>query len=229
MRVLGIDRGDFRRRRCARIDDRRGTRLQRRDIAGAVGHAAVGDGGAVFDHQHAPAAHRGRIVQAHRHGAAQDRRMRIGAARAVHHLLHRAGFGGIGLRHQHDVGHAQHRFARMVGRFVARAQGIDQHDVQVGADERKIVVAAVPQDEIGFAPGLLDDADVIHAGIDDVACGEVRLVFFAFFDGAGRALQIGACLETLHALAREIAVRHGMAHDGGAQAASCAVRARSSG
>ena len=91
--------------------------------------------------------------------------------------------------------------------------------MQVRAHEGEIVVAAVPEDEIGFAPGLRDDADVIDAGIDDIACGEVRLVFLALFYGAGRARQIGAGLEALHALAFELAVGHGVAHDGGAQAA----------
>ena len=219
MRVPGIDGGDFGRGGRTRIDDRRRPGRERRDKTGAMGHAAVGDGGAVFDHQHALAMYRCGIVQAHRHGPAHDRRTRIGAARAVHHLLHRACIGGIGLRQQHDVGHAQDRLARVIGGFVARAQRVDQHDMQVGAHEREIVVAAVPEDQVGIAPGRLDDADVVDTGIDDVAGGEMRLVLFAFFDGAGRAVEVGAGFEALHALAHEIAVRHGVAHDGGAQAA----------
>ena len=134
--------------------------------------------------------------------------MRSDAARAVGDRLD-VGIGGrIDLRDHHDIGHAQHGFAGVVIGFVAGAQRIDQHDVQVGANEGKVVVAAVPQDDVGFLLRLCNDRGVIDARVDHRTRGQVRLVFLALLDRAVGGIEIGARREALHRLFFEVAVRH---------------------
>ena len=91
---------------------------------------------------------------------------------------------------------------------------IEHHDVEVGTIERRVVVAAVPQDDVALPLRLAQDLLVIHSGIDGRALDDVRLVFLALFDGALVAVEIGQRSEALRALRRQVAVRHGMAdHD----------------
>ena len=76
--------------------------------------------------------------------------------------------------------------------------------MQVGPNEREIIIAAVPEDDIGFRLRTCDDLGVIDAGIQHVTQRQVRFVFFPFLDGALRGIQIGPVREALHRLAFEI-------------------------
>jgi hypothetical protein len=87
---------------------------------------------------------------------------------------------------------------------------IDDDDVQVGLDERRVVVAAVPEDDVRFLLRRAQDALVVDAGEDEVPLGEVGLVLLSFLDrGVGR-VEILVALEPLHGLLRQVAVRHGV-------------------
>ena len=108
----------------------------------------------------------------------------------------------------------------MVGGELARAKRVDEHDEEVGADEGKIVVAAVPQHDIGTLLGAREDLAIVNARVDDVSSRDVRLVLLALLDRAIGGVEIGARGEALHPLAREIAVGHRMAQHGRAQAAA---------
>ena len=101
---------------------------------------------------------------------------------------------------------------------MARAHRVDEHDVEIGAVEAEVVVAPVPEDDVGLVLDPREDAAVVDAGVDDVPDREVRLVLFALFDGAGGPVEVGHRLEALDRLAHEIAVGHRVAHDGDAQA-----------
>ncbi len=99
----------------------------------------------------------------------------------------------------------------MVGVGLPRPQGVDQHDVQVGPQEREVVVASVPHDEIRLVLGALHDRRVVHAREHHVPRREVRLVLLALLRGASGRVQIRPAREALDALALEIAVGHRVA------------------
>jgi hypothetical protein len=61
-----------------------------------------------------------------------------------------------------------------------------------GPDEGEVVVAAVPQDQVGLGLGRGDDRRVVDAGEDHVAAGEVRLVFLALLERAAGGVEVGA-------------------------------------
>ena len=78
--------------------------------------------------------------------------------------------------------------------------GVSHHDLKVSGVEGCVVVAAVPENEIGFFFGLAQDFLVVHAGVDDSSLPEVRLVLLTFFNRALVALQIFHGGEALHGL-----------------------------
>ena len=55
---------------------------------------------------------------------------------------------------------------------------------------------------------------IVDAGKHDVADGQMRFVFLAFFDGAVGGIEIPAFGETLGGLAFEISIRHGVSDHG---------------
>ena len=118
-----------------------------------------------------------------------------------------------------DVGHAQDGLARMMGGLMSRSQGIDENDVKAWSDERKVVVAAIPQDDIRLLRGSLEDAGIVGTGKDQIADGKMRLVLLPLFDRALRGIQIPEALEPLHGLALEMAIGHRMADGDHAKAA----------
>src|SRR2546430_13935517 len=61
-----------------------------------------------------------------------------------------------------DVGHAQVRLAGVVAQLVAGAVRIDDDDVQVRLDERRVVVTAVPQHDIRLFLGRAQDPLVVE-------------------------------------------------------------------
>ena len=91
--------------------------------------------------------------------------------------------------------------------------------MKVRPEKGKVVVAAVPDDDVGLLLGAGGDGAVVDAGEDDVAGGEVRLVLLALLGRAPRRIEVGARREALHALALEVAVGHRVAQHGDAVAA----------
>jgi hypothetical protein len=94
---------------------------------------------------------------------------------------------------------------------VADPQRVGDHDVQVGPVERQVVVAAVPQQDVGLGLGPLQDGVVVDPGVDDRARGQVRLVLLALLDGGAGGHQVLHRGEPLHGLAGQVAVGHGVA------------------
>jgi hypothetical protein len=171
----------------------------------------VGDRRAILDHQHALAVDRRRIVQPHGRCGADDRPVLNHGADFGFDLRHLLRRRRGRLHHHHQIGHPQHRLARMVAGHLSRAQRVGQYDMQVGTQHRKIIVAAVPQDHIGLSPGRGGDFGIVHAREHDVACLDVGLVFLALLDRAVGRVHVGQAGETLAALALQVAIRHGMA------------------
>ena len=86
------------------------------------------------------------------------------------------------------------------------------------AHERRVVVAAVPEDHVGLGLRLREDRRVVDAGEDEVPLGEMRLVLLALLDrrvGGGEVVVVSEALHDLHA---EVAVRHRVSEHGDALA-----------
>ena len=117
-----------------------------------------------------------------------------------------------------DVGHAQVGLARVVAELVARPVRVADDEVQVGLDERRVVVAPVPDDHVGLLLRAGEDGAVVDPGEDEVPLGEVRLVLLALLDRAVGGVEVLVALEALHGLLRQVAVGHRVAQDGDALA-----------
>ena len=87
---------------------------------------------------------------------------------------------------------ARRRFASpgMVAALVARPVRVGDDDLEVGTVERQVVVAAVPDDDVGLLLGLGQDRRVVHARVDDGARVDVRLVLLALLDRALVAVEV---------------------------------------
>jgi hypothetical protein len=168
----------------------------------------------VFDHQHPSAPDRRGIVETHRRCRAHDGRSAVDRPDLVDDRLHAGRGRGVDLVDDDHVGHAERRLPGMVAVGLARPQGVGQDDVQAGAEEREIVVAAVPHDEVGFTLGALDDRRVVHPREYHVPRREVGLVLLALLGGASGRVQVRGVREALDALALEIAVGHRVTQHG---------------
>ncbi len=84
--------------------------------------------------------------------------------------------------------------------------------MQVALEEGQVVVAAVPQHDVGLGLGHRQDAGVVDAGEDHDAAIDVRLVFLALLDRALVLVEVVVVAEALRGLGHQVAVRHRMPH-----------------
>ncbi len=175
-------------------------------------HFSVGEGGAVLNHEHAFAAHLGAALHGDGAGCVNDDRVGIerdgGAARKLD-LIERC---GIDLVEDDDIGVAHVEFARIVANGMVGAQRVHHGNEQVGLIEGQIVVAAIPNDNVGFLFGLAQNGLVVHAGVDHAAGNHMRLILFAFFNRHIVQFHVIHGGKALHGLLREVAVGHGVAY-----------------
>jgi hypothetical protein len=216
--VFGVDLGDLFHCGAPGIDDLGHARFGRGDLTSPPGHTAVGDRRAILDHQRALAAHRVGVFQIHGRLGVDDRCPRVDSPHVLGDFADLRFAGRVDLGHDDDVRHPQDRLAGMVGGFMAGPQGVDEDDVQVRADEGKVVVAAVPKNHVRFRLGQGKYLGVVDAGVDHVAVAQVWFVLFALLDGAPRGVEIVPGGETLRFLPRQVAVGHGVTDDRGFQA-----------
>lgn len=123
--------------------------------------------------------------------------------------------GGIDLVDDEHIGAAQIDLARVIGQFVPGAVRIDHNDLKIGLVERRVIVAAIPQNHVGFFLGGTQNLFVIHTGINHGAFADVRFVLLAFFDRALLQVEIFEGGEALDRLRREVAIGHGMPDNDG--------------
>ena len=76
----------------------------------------------------------------------------------------------------------------------------------------KVVVAAVPNDDVGLLLGLLEDVGVVDTGVHDHAELNRCLVLLSLLNGRVRGVDVLDRREALHAHRLEIAVGHRMAN-----------------
>ncbi len=84
--------------------------------------------------------------------------------------------------------------------------------MDIGGKKRGVVVAAVPDDDVGLLLGPGQDLAVIDAAVNDDAPVHQGLVFFPLLDGQPVPGKVRVGGEALHHLAAQIPIRHGMAH-----------------
>jgi hypothetical protein len=107
----------------------------------------------------------------------------------------------------------------MMGSLVSGSQGIDENDMKAWSDERKVVVAAVPEYDIRLLRGGLEDAGIVGTCKHQRADGKMRLVLFPLFDRALLGIQIPKARKPLQGLALEMAIGHRMADGDNVKAA----------
>ena len=101
--------------------------------------------------------------------------------------LDRGRLRGVDLVDDDDVGHAQVGLARVIATLVAGAERVRDDDMEVRAEEGQVVVAPVPDDDVGLLLGRPQDGLVVHASEDDAPSVDVGLVFLALLDGRALA------------------------------------------
>ena len=123
------------------------------------------------------------------------------------------GGGGIYLVNDGDVGQAQIGLPGVIEQFMPRPQGIEEDHVDIGMEERRIVIAPIPDDDLGLLLRPGEDLAIIDPAIDDDTLIHQGFVFLPFFDGDVIPGKIGKTGKALHHLAAQVAVGHGMADD----------------
>ena len=210
--IAGQGRREFARRVRHGVDELRRPEPPRRHDARTECHAAVGERRAVFDHRDTPARDLA-ALESERRAGQDDSGPRVHGRHVGSDLGDLLGRCGVDLVDDHHIGHADVDLARVEVHLVAGAERVGYGDEQVGLVEREVVVAAVPQDNVGLRLGLAQDGLVVDAGVEDAAGVEVRLVFLSFLDRGLVAIEIGVGGVALDPLRHEVAVGHRMAHD----------------
>jgi hypothetical protein len=140
-------------------------------------------------------------------------RVRVEPAGVLGHGLHTLRGRGLRLVDDHHVGSPQVHLARKVGVLVADPERIGDGHPHVGAVERPVVVAAVPEHHVRLCRGLGQDRRVVDAGVDDGALVNVGFVLLPLLEGAGVLLEVFVGGEALDRLPGQVAVRHGVTDD----------------
>ena len=161
------------------------------DDARAELHLAVRQRRAVLDDEHALAGDALRVVHHDRRGGLDDDGGAVDAPDVGAQRVDGGDVGGVHLVDDDDVRHPQVGLAGVVGQLVPDAQRVRDDDVEVGLVERRVVVAAVPQDDVRLLLRLRQDVAVVDAGVDDRAADDVRLVLLDLLDRAVVLLEVG--------------------------------------
>ena len=202
-----------------RVDQLRRAVLLRREHRRAVGHLSVRQRGSVFDGEDALPSNLFRVtLDVERRRGEHDLRIRIARMDRLEHGVDSGLRRAVDLVDDTDVRHPQIRLARVVAKLVTGTVWIDNDDQEIGTDERRVVVASVPDDDVRFLLGRTEDALVVDAGEDEIALGDVGFVLLAFLDRRVGGFEILVALEALHRLRRQVAVRHRMTQHGDALA-----------
>src|SRR5712691_4618216 len=205
-----LDRAD---RVSDRADDLRRAETLRRNVGGPVLHAAMGERWTVFDRENALPANLDAVVRRDRRRGFDEDDVRVHAPDILLHKLDVLGRRRVDLVDHDDVGQADVRLAGIVRELVTWAERIRDDDEQVRAEERRIVVPAVPKEDLRLLLRLAEDLFVVYAGVDDSPLVDVGLVLFAFLDRGLVFVEVLVRRKALDRLGCEVAVRHRVSHD----------------
>ena len=73
---------------------------------------------------------------------------------------------------------------------MSRPMRVKENQVHVRKIKRRVVVTAVPHDDLGFVFRCFEDSGLVHSGVDDDALIHERLIFLTLFNGALVFLEI---------------------------------------
>src|SRR5208337_2471606 len=96
---------------------------------------------------------------------------------------------------------------------MARPVRVEDHYVKIRGVKRSVVIAPVPDDDIGLGFGPLKDQAVVYSRIDHHPLLDQRFVFLALFYGAFVKLEILISRQALDHLSAKIAVGHGVTYN----------------
>ena len=74
--------------------------------------------------------------------------------------------------------------------FMPGAMRIDQAEVEIGSEKRQAIVPTVPDNDLSFRLGHMENGGIIHPGIDYRVLFQMRFIFLAFFDRAVVPIQV---------------------------------------
>ena len=97
--------------------------------------------------------------------------------------------------------------------FVPGTMRVKNNNVNRRIIKRRIVVAAVPNDNIGFFFGCFQNSPVVDSSINNNALIHQRFILFSFLDRTLMLLKILIIRKPLYHLFGQISVRHWMADD----------------
>src|SRR3972149_3069907 len=96
---------------------------------------------------------------------------------------------------------------------MAGTKRVEDHEVDVGLDEGYVVVAAVPDYDIGFFLSLSQYPLIVYAGVDYETLLDMWLVLFSLLNGALVLVQVFERGEPLEYFFGKVAVWHGVSDD----------------
>ncbi len=95
---------------------------------------------------------------------------------------------------------------------MAGTMRVHKGDIKIRLVEREIVVAAVPEYDVGFLLGFTENGFVVDACVHYDAAIDMGLVLFPFLDGAVVQIEIFVGGKALDLLLCQIPVWHWMAY-----------------
>ena len=152
-------------------------------IAYAVGHSAMGQGRSIFHHQDALVSYCLRLVYLISGGSLHYLGSWIYLENNFQNPLNRVAWGTVHLVYHQHMGAPEIRLSRMIEQPMAWPERIKKNDFQIGANEWKVVVATIPQDDLRVLRfNLVQNFLVVNTGKDYSISGDQRLVLFSLFN-----------------------------------------------
>src|SRR6476469_1060377 len=182
------------------------------NVTCTVAHFAVGQGGTVLDHQHALTLDRVAVLHGDGGNGIYDGGVGVEHIDIVLDHFDCVGGSAVFLVDDDHVSHSHIGLARVILQFVARPERVYDHDLQVRLVEGEVVVAAVPDNNVGLLLGLSQYCSIVYARVDDSAEVYIRLVLLALLNCRFVQVQVIIGCKALHGLLGQIAIGHGVAH-----------------
>ena len=125
-------------------------------------------------------------------------------------------FGHVNLVHDDDIRRLCIHLAGVCKcAYKSCPEGIGYNNKEIRLEKRRLVVATIPDNDICFFLGLLQDKPIIDARVKGYAFVQQRLIFLSFLDGAIVFVHIIQCLVLLADLFLQFSICHGMPDNNG--------------
>mmetsp|Transcript_300 Transcript_300/g.648 ORF Transcript_300/g.648 Transcript_300/m.648 type:complete len:306 (-) Transcript_300:711-1628(-) len=119
--------------------------------------------------------------------------------------------GGINFGQENHIGDSHINFSWIVVFLICWTKRVDESNIKVRLVKAAIIIAAVPQDDIGFLFGLVENHFIVDAGKEKRTVTNVTKVLFPFLNGALVLVHIRFRFVTLASLTQQVLIiRHGV-------------------